>query len=50
MDSENKTKVLIETEKFVNDFYFVDYLATINIGGEFEKVFHEIYFLEFELN
>ena len=45
-----KTKVLITARKFVNDFYFVDDLAAINLGGEFEKVFHEIYYPKLELN
>ena len=46
---EIKWKDLIKAGKFSNKIRFTDDLTTHNEGGEFEKVFHEIYPPELEL-
>ena len=38
----NKRKVLTQARKFSNMFRFIDGLAAINDGGEFEKMCYEI--------
>ena len=39
----NKRKVLTQARKFSNMFRFIDGLAVINDGGEFEKMYYEIW-------
>ena len=44
-----KQKDLIQVRKFRNMFQFIDNQTAINVGGQFEKVYHEIYPTELEL-
>lgn len=47
--SKAKQKDLIKARKFWNMFRFIDDLAAIDNGGEFEKVYRETYPPELEL-
>ena len=42
-------RFLIQARKFCDNFQFIDNLTAIIGGGEFEKIYHEIYPPELEL-
>ena len=43
MNRENKKKSMRREEAFTNSFRFIDDLAVLNNGSEFERSFQEIY-------
>ena len=49
MDSGTKRKDLVKAQKIGNVFRFIDALAALNDGGEFENALLEIYSEELEL-
>ena len=46
---KTKRKDLTQAKKYSSMFRFLDDLASIDNGGEFERVYHEIYATELQL-
>ena len=49
MNKKEQKEIPNSSSKFSNMFRFIDELATINGGGEFEKVYQKLYATKIEL-